>query len=267
MTIFILIIVNLLILNVWLRISKTIFSQNDISKKTRWALLFWSIIAALLFFYPHIAWMYESNTALFLTYCFWWFIAVSLMVKQSLSVRSVLSFIIFWILLRAIATVSPLLWVWTGILYYLLVAWSEELMKFFSSKPFTTFSLLDSDIILRSILLALWFSFLENILYTIPALDSFIEASTILINRGATGYLMHSVFTGSIAYISRKFSKNTLIQRSTLWALALWTTLHLTYNIIVSQHIVWLTFLAIILAYWLLSYLFYTSESVYLREI
>jgi len=246
--------------------STTIFWQTNHPKRIRWALVTWIIIAALLFFFPKIAGAYESSTLLFLLYCLLGFIALSYGIKQSLSLRSIFSFILFCGILYGIVSISPLLWAPSILLYYSIVAWSEELMKYFSWISFSSFSLLQSDAIIRAILLALWFSFLENIIYALPVLDSLGQAWSVIINRWATGYLMHSIFTGTIAYLAIKRSKKSLIDRWTLWALGVWVGLHLFYNLIVSQHIARLLIPLLIWGYGLLSYLLYASDSVYLKE-
>jgi len=77
---------------------------------------------------------------------------------------------------------------------------------------------------------------------------------------------MHSIFTGTIAYLAIKRSKKSLIDRGTIWAVAVWVGLHLFYNVVVSHHIARLLLPLLIAGYGLLSYLLYASDSVYLRE-
>jgi len=266
MNVLVLIIVNIIILNVWLRMSTTIFWQLKHPLRVWWALITWIIIALSLFFFPKIAWNYEKNTLLFLLYCFVWFIVLSWIITQKLSVRNSLLFLISCVILYSFTIFNPIIGLSSIVLYYIWVAWSEELLKFFSSKSFSTHSLLQSDIIIRSILLALWFSFLENIIYTLPAINNLWEAWSILINRWATGYLMHSIFTWTIAYLSIKRKQNKSFSRWTLWAVFIWITLHFCYNIIISQWIWWMTIPIIISGYVVLSYLLYSSDSIYLDE-
>lgn len=279
MTLIAIIIVNILIINVWLRISQSIFAHQENQKKQYFALIVWWLTWVILFYYPQILAIInksellfsQANTTLqslplFILYCSAAVVGLMLVIQRWLNRRFIITYILTIILLSIIAIMVPTLWLPSIFLYYIFVAWWEELLKFFSSKSFTWSSLLKNDIILWSILLALGFWFMENIFYTLSYLDEGIQAFSVLITRWATGYLMHWVFTWTIALISWKYTKNKTIERTTILWVLIWIWIHVSYNIILYYKIIRLFMLIILGAYILLSYLMYSSDSVYLRE-
>ena len=158
--------------------------------------------------------------------------------------------------------------------YYLLVAASEEGLKYLSSislykkRQFTP-----SDLILFAMLTALGFAFIENIIYMLQHTQSLGSigaqlawGTTILISRWFVWFLVHLLFTGTIAYLSVLGLKRS---NSLFWlfgALIVGILLHMSYNILLHYNITFAILLYLLAGYFLLSWLFYKSDGVYLES-
>lgn len=152
--------------------------------------------------------------------------------------------------------------IWT-ILGYLVLATNEEVLKFcWSYISYISEHLTRNDLILYAILIALGFAFWENIIYTIRDASGISESAALSVSRGLTWYLGHAIFTGTIGYITAKASS-----RKRLWIIValIWgIVLHVIFNLFLHYGLVLGFLLYIIAGYLLLSYLFYSSDRVYL---
>lgn len=87
------------------------------------------------------------------------------------------------------------------IVYYVIAATSEEILKFFIGYHFSEhFEISANDIILFSILSGIGFCFVENIVYAFTQSQSLIGSIGIVLQRGLINFLMHALFTGIIGY-------------------------------------------------------------------
>ncbi len=273
----VLILINLLIVNMRLWISWVIFPDSA-SKKIKIILWFlWIILWILLWSYPALMQVINTSretvtqttvsiwsTSMLLMYCVILLIALSIITKTT-PTKKYLQWVIWITLFLLVSTfIGIQLWIWTIILYYLIVSGSEELLKYFSGSLLAQNTQLKSDIILRSIIIALWFSFIENIFYALPHWDSFLWWLATITNRWAVSFLMHSIFTWTIAYVALQ-----PIWKKIYWltvACILWVMLHFLYNISAISGswriMIWL----ILWGYIILSYLLYTSDSLYITD-
>lgn len=291
-----LILVNILIVNVWLRLSKTIFasSSNYTHARTRKPFLLWILWGALLFFYPkiitslnlpeliytlqtvitplHIAWISLWVWAFLILF----FLAFKKRSQPLASLSWILApLLVLAVLIALISTVHPRLWSASYLLYFMTISFSEESVKFFGASPSRLSSLLPSDIILLSIIAALWFWCIENIIYALAALwdgstfSSLKPALNSTLTRGAVWFMMHALFTWTIATIVSKHlsssPKNILLR--TVIGSFVWVMFHTFYNTIVYNG--WTRLLILIISAWylLLTYLMVSSNSIYLSEL
>ena len=162
---------------------------------------------------------------------------------------------------------------WT-VLGYLLLATNEEILKIlWGYLSYIREHLTRNDLILYSILVAVWFAFGENIIYLMRDAWWAQWWTSLSIGRWLTGFLVHAIFSGSIAYMYMKLSSNKTFENNKirsfflfLFSFFLGLVLHLSYNLLLHYGIILGYLLYIIWGYLLLSYLFYRSDRVYLSS-
>jgi RsiW-degrading membrane proteinase PrsW (M82 family) len=115
------------------------------------------------------------------------------------------------------------------------------------------------------ILIALGFSFIENILYVIINIlnHNNINVLQLLIGRGLISSLIHVVATGLIAFTTISFKRRHNIIIPTIIGILFWFGLHSLYNIWLSYQLSYITIPVIIISFFLLTYLFFRSDSIY----
>jgi RsiW-degrading membrane proteinase PrsW (M82 family) len=155
----------------------------------------------------------------------------------------------------------------TLILYYLVSAYAEEYLKYSSSN--NVFSREEShnlrDLIFFCILIGLWFSMVENLLYLGYSFINHEQVSLVnmTLGRGLISTLLHVVSTSLIAFLAVKIQK----KRNFGFALIGWIIwgvgIHSLYNISLAYHLQYITIPIIIICFFLLSYLLYQSDMLY----
>ncbi len=280
--------INRIILSVWLRITDHIFHRQGNKKIVRTSVLIGMIAAWALFVYPHIlVWIQQSQAdytqlanypARIVPVVLGVYIIVILFIDSFLTHRLTprRRIIKNFFLLAGIIALSYFILgkfsVGDVVLYYLLVAWSEEALKYlwgltlFEKRRFSS-----SDVILFAFLTALGFAFFENIIYVIDVisakaslLQQLIGGTGLIISRWIVGFIVHLLFTWSIAYISVK----AISQKSFLYLLPAFLVglmLHLSYDLLIHRNISIAIILYVIVWYVLLSWLFYKSDSLYIK--
>lgn len=154
------------------------------------------------------------------------------------------------------------------ILWYTILACYEEISKsLWAGISYLSEHLTKSDLILYSIIIALWFAFGENIIYLIIKAQWISESTSLAVSRWLTGFLGHTLFSGTIAYIWSKWAGKNIFSSSLIWvvALSVGVALHVCYNLLLHYWLVLWYMLYIAWGYLLLSYLFYSSDRVYLN--
>ncbi len=153
--------------------------------------------------------------------------------------------------------------------YYIFVALSEEFVKFmFWLSIFYKYKIINNDIIIFSIISALWFSFIENIVYLIYFLQDWntnyiLGILWLLITRWILGFLVHSIFTGNIwLWHLIWFIKWFLLIFGSL-GIIIGISLHSGYNILIYHWFWQASIFMIIFGYLWLSWLLYNSDRLY----
>ena len=185
--------------------------------------------------------------------------------------KNIIKIILTWSLFFiAIAYWGFLIWINVLIIYYLVSAYAEEYLKystgnnlFLTSKENNT-----SNIIFFCILIALWFSVIENIFYIINNVlnQENVNIINLLVGRGLVSTLIHIVSTGIIAFITIKSKKinNTIV--SIILGILMWFWLHSIYNISLQYNLSYVTIPIIILSLFLLTYLTFQSDIIYKQQ-
>lgn len=286
MAIFGLILLNILILNIWLWITRNIRKR---SPKIRLALIMWTVAAVTLFFYPQILSIldlsqYSTLTAslnisivavwLLISYLIMTLIINSWVSLKPLPSRKLaLHTLIFAIIVIALYLISGSLQLSSAVIYYVLVAGSEEFIKYLSGRKLQDSQwYASSDIIIYCLLISLGFAFFENIVYLLQAVNGqfsrfqqLTAGSTLLFTRGLISFLVHLLFTGCIAVFALKSYQKKNITRL-LVGITLGILLHLSYNLLLSQNIGFMILIYLIWGYIFLSWLFFQSDRLYVSE-
>ena len=156
---------------------------------------------------------------------------------------------------------SPLI---ATIIGYTILASHEEILKFsWSMFSYIRQHLTKNDLILYSIFIALGFAFAENIIYVIREAEG--ASVWLAISRGLTWFLGHAIFTWVIWFIATKLSGKKQIL-SIIWGIIVWVFLHTCYNLMLHYGIILGFLLFILWGYVLLTYLFYSSDRIYLAD-
>lgn len=273
------IITSILLVYVRIRIINTIFSQKKIKI---WITLkvfgLAIVIVGSLFAYTYLLWFIgQQNLALtniidskslllFVGYCTIFVILVTIFFKNRY--KRIAQILLIWsIFFVALAYWGFLAWINTLILYYLVSAYAEEYMKysggnnlFLANKEPN-----QSNLIFFCILVWLWFSAVENILYIVNNLINHenINIISMLIGRGLVSTLIHIVSTSLIAFIMIKIKKPKSIIVPVILGIIGWFWLHSIYNISLQYNLSYVTIPLIILAFFLLTYLTFQSDIIY----
>ncbi len=156
-------------------------------------------------------------------------------------------------------------WMTAGILiWYTLLAAQEEILKFAGSFiRYLRQHLTRNDLILYSIFIALGFGFGENIIYLVRETQGISEAANLAVTRWFTSFMGHALFTGIIWWVASRLTGFKQIF-GIIWWIIIGIILHAGYNLSLHYGLI-LGFTAYILGwYLLLSYLFWSSDRVYL---
>lgn len=255
--------ISIILLNAQLRIVATIFPSKQEKKKIlAYTLFMWAIIAWLiLFFTYYIQPLLSDIQNSSLRYSAFILISgalLSLLCAAKRQRRGL--FIVSTTTLLAIITwwIEWLLAGWSLGILLLKAAW-EEVLKTASSQSLVSHSgLYKSDVIVMSILAGLGFALFENIVYFLAS-----GSRGEFLTRSITTSLLHAIFTGCIWYVLWRQSKPSFT--GYILAYIAWIGLHSIYNILLgySPVVGWIIFL--IGWYFLLSYLLYKSDRIYVK--
>ncbi len=279
MNIILSIITSLLIIYVRIRIINTIFSQKKIKLAITLKVLWLATaIVGSLFIYKYILGFFgQSELALtpiinikslilFVVYCTSATILITIFFRNRY--KKILQIILIWsIFFIGIAYGGYFTWINLLILYYLVAAYAEEYMKYtwgtnmFLANKETN----ESNMIFFCILVWLWFSVVENILYTVNSLINHesVNILNIVIGRGLVSTLIHIVSTALIAFIIIKAKKIHGIIIPTILGIMGWFWLHSIYNISLQYNLTYVTIPMVVLALFLMTYLTFQSDIIY----
>lgn len=156
------------------------------------------------------------------------------------------------------------------IIYYLVSAYAEEYLKystgsnlFLASKDKNK-----SNLIFFCILIALWFSAVENIFYVVNNVlnQESVNIVNLIVGRGLISTLIHIVSTSLIAFIIVKTKQTNSKIIPIILGIIGWFWLHSIYNISLQYKLSYVTIPIIILAFFLLSYITFQSDIIYSSE-
>ncbi len=261
----IVIIISLIIINTQIRLTNKIFVHwHERNKLLRYSLLLGSFTTIALLAYSKYEWFFYSllwidKTVLFNGYIGTLWTCVSLLFvwqkKRWLALWSATITIlglVWWL------TYYAAWWVWLG-LVLTKATWEEILKTIGWHTLLPKISERHSgDMILFGILAWLWFALFENLVYFAASHDIWQ-----FITRSITTSLLHGIFTGLIWYVAYKNSHHSYL--GYIIAYICWIGIHTIYNLTLQSSFAIIGGIAFMLwGYFLLSYLLYKSDRVYL---
>lgn len=257
--------VSIVVLNLQLRIVRTVFPHKEEKNKVLlYTLLMGAFVASALIIFthliaPNISTRLSSQNIGYSIYI--WLLGIFITSIFAAKKHRWLVFIMSTLTILAwITGLTELLFAgaWLGVV--ILKATGEEVLKTSSWESLASHNTrTKNDIIVYSILAGLGFALFENIVYFISAGDVWQ-----FVARSLTSSLLHGVFTGCIWFIIWRYSKLSYIS----YIIAYWLgiSLHAVYNISLGSNplLWWLVFT--IGGYFLLGYLLYKSDSLYVKH-
>ena len=283
------IIVCILLWYFWIWLIQHIFakSQRKISWKLFWTsfLLVWSLLAfnfIIEAIFPDLKAIHDEKLSfgwrvLFLLYCGLIFIFLILL-KWNRKKKQIRFLFLIWMILFAVVWIFGLkIWISATILYYLILAYSEELLKIWATEnEVSKTDFYSSDLLFFSIFIALGFSIIENLFY----LGSEIFSSNpewiwgMVFGRWIFTSLLHFIATGLIALLMYKLYQQQYLKDLNIWqkiwriivAILIWVLIHRWYNLSVQHMNLFIYIILIFGGYFLLTYLLFLSDSLYLQK-
>ncbi len=294
MKIFVWIVVSLIIGYMWTWFIDHAFSHRELKFRLSVRMFVHALIlVTLLFVYQfvlsHFGWSSEYflnnltpfTIGLFVLYCVVLVLFLSLWYHIVARTR-MRNFIVVWSLLFLwVALWWYFLWVNIIVMYYIISAYAEEYLKFGTSNTIFLGEMWgkefnQTDLILFSILMWLWFAGIENLFFVwqniLHSLQwwGWVSVGVLSTGRGLVATLLHVVSTGMIAYAILYFQRIEVLQKRhissfmvIIFAILLGVSFHALYNL--SLHFGWkiLLFILVVVAYFILSFLLFKSDSMY----
>ena len=214
---------------------------------------------------------------LFLLYC-WLIFLFLILLNRNRKNKKIWFLFLVWMILFAVVWFFGL-WVWISatVLYYFLLAYSEELLKIWATENEVSKTwFYSSDLLFFSIFIALWFSIIENLFYLWSEIfsDWWEWIRWLVFWRWIFTSLLHFIATGLIALILFKIYQQQQFESLHIWqkvwriviALLIWVLIHRWYNLSV-QHMNLLIYIILVFGwYFLLTYLLFLSDSLYRQK-
>ncbi len=203
---------------------------------------------------------------MFVGYCTIFVVLVTIFFRNRY--KRIAQILLIWsIFFVALAYGGFLAWINTLILYYLVSAYAEEYMKYSAGNNMFLANKEpnESNLIFFCILVGLWFSAVENILYIGNNLlnHQSVNIVNLLIGRGLVSTLIHIVSTSLIAFIMIKTKKTNTIIIPVILGIIWGFWLHSIYNISLQYSLSYITIPMVILAFFLMTYLTFQSDIIY----
>lgn len=279
------ILASLIIIYIRIWILNTIFSEKKIKRAISLKILFAGIfLVGILFAYTYLAKWFPSlsqfilssippflpqSAIFFIIYCTIFVVLLTLIFRNRYS-KILQTILIGTIFFLAISYGGYLLGLSSLLIFFLVSAYAEEYLKYNAGNNllYEEKRINQTDLILFCILIALGFSLIENLLYIVINLINHTNTNVLqmLIGRGLISALIHVVATGLIAFTTISFKKWHNIIIPTLIGLLLWFGLHSLYNVWLSYSLSYITIPVIIISFFLLTYLFFRSDSLYRKS-
>ena len=283
------VVVCILLWYFWIWLIQHIFAkqQRKISRKLFWTsfLLVWSLLAfnfIIKAIFPGIESIQDGALSLnrwgcFLLYCGLIFLFL-ILINWNWKKKQIRFLFLIWMILFAVVGFFGLkVWISATVLYYLVLAYSEEFLKIWATEnEVSKTEFYSSDLLFFSIFIALWFSIVENLFY----LWSEILSSNpewiwgMVFWRWIFTSLLHFIATWLIALILYKLYQQQSMKDLKIWqkiwriivAILIWVLIHRWYNLSV-QHMNLLIYIILVFGgYFLLTYLLFLSDSLYKQK-
>ncbi|MFZ2911959.1 MAG: PrsW family glutamic-type intramembrane protease [Candidatus Absconditicoccaceae bacterium] len=220
-----------------------------------------------------------KSMAIFIIYCGFFLIINSLFYKN-INRKSILQSIALGIILfLGIGYGGYLTGLTVVLMYYFLAAYAEEIIKFTAGENiFLKEGRNNSDLIFFCILIGLAFAIVENIFYLgSNILNQEINLIGLSLGRGIISSMIHVVTTGIVAYLAmkglNKKLKIPLIGGQVGFILFVFIGIilgfgvHLIYNLSLFYNRNFITIPLIIIGYFILSFLMFKSDKIYIKNI
>ena len=283
------VIVCILLWYFWIWLIQHIFAkqQRKISRK-----LFWTsfvLVGSLLAFNfiidaisPNLQAIQDqelssSRWSLFLLYCGLIFIFLILLSWNWRKKQIWFLFLVWMILFAVVGFFGLKVGISATVLYYFVLAYSEEFLKIWATEnEVSKTAFYSSDLLFFSIFIALGFSIIENLFY----LGNEIFSNDpewlwgMVFWRWIFTSLLHFIATGLIALILYKLYQQESLKDLEIWqkiwriivAILIWVLIHRWYNLSV-QHMNLLIYIILVFGgYFLLTYLLFLSDSLYMKK-
>ena len=280
------VIVCILLWYFWIWLIQHIFAkqQRNISRKLFWTsfLLVWSLLAfnfIIRAIFPGLEAMQNWTMSLswwwyFLLYCGLIFLFLILINWNWKKKQIRFLFLIRMILFAVVGFFGLKTWISATLIYYLVLAYSEEFLKIWATEnEVTKTDFYSSDLLFFSIFIALWFSIIENLFYLWSEIfsDDPDWIWWLVFGRWIFTSLLHFIATWLIALILYKLYQQQSLKDLKIWqkiwrivvAILIWVLIHRWYNLSV-QHMNLLIYIVLVFGgYFLLTYLLFLSDSLY----
>ena len=181
--------------------------------------------------------------------------------KGSLRIQrgvGILSLMLFW-------SLGTYWWLWSVLLYYSIVAYAEELLKFSVSNNQSLSERHDSHskLLFFALSIGLAFALMENVLSLITQWNDL----GIILGRGVLSIALHLVATGSIALILIKIQNRKIpLFLKYFLAIAIGASIHGVFNLALVLHYAWLSVILILVAGVALTYLLVNTDELYEKK-
>ncbi len=283
------IIICILLWYFWIWLIQHIFakSQRKISRKLFWTsfLLVWSLLAFNFIIEAIFPWLEAiqnwtislSRWEYFFLYCGLIFLFLILL-KWNWKKKQIRFLFLSWMILFAVVGFFGLkVWISATVLYYLILAYSEELLKIWATEnEVSKTDFYSSDLLFFSIFIAFGFSIIENLFY----LGNEIFSSNpewiwgMVFGRWIFTSLLHFIATGLIALLMYKLYQQQYLKDLSIWqkiwrivvAILIWVLIHRRYNLSVQHMNLFIYIILVLGGYFLLTYLLFLTDSLYLQK-
>ena len=283
------VIVCILLWYFWIWLIQHIFAKQErrISWKLFWTsfLLVWSLLAfnfIIKGIFPKLSaiqdWAMSLNWLwLFLLYCGLIFLFL-ILIKWNRRKKQIWFLFLIWMILFAVVWFFGLkIWISATILYYFVLAYSEEFLKIWATEnEVSKTDFYSSDLLFFSIFIALWFSIIENLFYLWSEIFSTDPEwiRWLVFWRWIFTSLLHFIATWLIALIlyklyQQEYLKNINVLQK-IWRIAIailiWVLVHRWYNLSIQYMNVLIYIILALGWYFLLTYLLFLTDSLYRQK-
>ena len=266
--------INMVIFHVRLRLMQRVFGIQE-KKMLRRGVIMGSISAGVIVLYPQllndIAIQKSQISSLSIisygVYLLLWSVTVFLLINRNITWK----FLAHIAMCLGVVCISSVVWYYhligQTLLYYVVMAMGEELIKYSSGYSFfNKYQHFASDILIFMMIAGLGFGLIENIIYLISAATS-IHIVGFGIARGLVGLMAHMWFSTTMGYVMRKGTKNNYPRSGILAAYSISVALHALYNVGLSYQSALVAPALLVIGYVWISYVCYLSDRLYVDTI